>query len=104
MGNPRAQLAADAEEAADLVQETVDHSAGIDARAGMNGNAGRLVDHDEMRIVVQDWQIQLFRDQLRWSRWSKAHLDLRAFAWADRGLRRLPSEGDRARIDELAYP
>ena len=39
-----------------MVKQGVDERAGLAARGGMGGHAGRLVDHDEVLILEQDGQ------------------------------------------------
>ncbi len=58
MHDARSLLASDAAESPDVMQQRVHHRAAGVARGGMYDHARRLVDDDEVRIVVQDvdWQ------------------------------------------------
>ena len=52
------QLAADAAQVLDVVQERVDEGAVGVARGGMDDHAGGLVDDHEVRVVVEDFEWQ----------------------------------------------
>ena len=54
----RPQLAADAAEIGDVVQQRVDERARGVTRAGMHDHARRLVDDDEVGILVEDLERQ----------------------------------------------
>ena len=53
------QLAADAAQVVDLVQQRVDQRAAGVAGGGMHDHAGRLVHHDEVRVLVDDVEVEV---------------------------------------------
>ena len=60
MHDARPQLAADAAEVVHLVQQRVDERALRVARGGMDDHAGRFVDDDQIRILIDDVEVEVF--------------------------------------------
>ena len=58
----RAQLAADAAQVVDVVQQGIHHRAAAVAGGRMHDHARRLVDHDHVGVFVEDRQRQVFGD------------------------------------------
>ena len=88
--DPGSLHAADRREPAPVVQQCVHERASAHARSWMDRHPRRLVDHQEVAVLVQDVQ----RDRLRLDsrRDGGGHVDADALAAADavRGARRLP--------------
>ena len=94
------QLAADAAQILNMMQERVDEGTVRVAGGGMHDHAGRLVDHDEIRVVVKDIQGQRFRAWRR--RGGRRDVDSHDVAGADgeAGARGGPVEPDPALPDQ----
>ena len=61
MDDARPLLAADAAEIVDVMEQRVDQRAAVVSGGRMHDHAGRLVDDDEVAILVEDRQRQRFR-------------------------------------------
>ena len=59
MHDSRTELAADAAEIPDLVEQAMDDGGALAARSWVDGEARRLVDHQQIRVVVEDGEIEL---------------------------------------------
>ena len=59
--DPRPLLAADAAEIVHVMEQRVDQRAGRMAGGRMHDHPGRLVDHDEVAVLVENRQRQRFR-------------------------------------------
>ena len=60
MHDARPQLAADAAQIVDLVEQRVDQRALRVAGGGMHHHAGGLVDDDEVRVLIDDVEVEIF--------------------------------------------
>jgi hypothetical protein len=73
MDNPRPQLAADAAQIVHVMEQRVDERPRRVAGAGMHDHSRRLVQDDDVRVLIQDVQIERLRRELR--RLRRRHVD-----------------------------
>ena len=104
MHDPGAELASDPEKAPDLVQEAVHHGARGDARPGMDGHSGRLVDDEEIAVLVQHREAQILGQELGGLGLGDPDLDLGAGPGTQRRLGGGARDQHGSVQDELLQP
>ncbi len=90
-----AEVAADAGERVEAVEQGVDQGAGVDAGAGVDHHAGGLIDGDDGGVFVEDAERDVFGSGVE--RWEVGGLEIDEVA----GVEGLGGAGGRA-IDESA--
>ena len=97
MDDARSPFTADAAEIVHVVEQRVDERARGVAGAGMHHHSSRLVQNREIRVLVQDVEIQRFRRDRRWS--CRGNLNLDPISTMDDGVR---LDGDRPAYADAA--
>jgi hypothetical protein len=85
MNDARPRFAADATQVRDVVQQRVDERAGGMAGARMHHHPGGFIQHDKVRVLVQDFQRERFRRHRR--RFDGRDGDADAITFADGKVR-----------------
>ena len=98
-----ALLAADAAQPRDVVQQGVHQGSAVVPGRGVDHHAGRLVDHRQVGVVVQDGQRQRFRRRRRRHRGGHLQIDHVAGVHGMARPHRLPVQEDVALPDQPLY-
>jgi hypothetical protein len=104
MHDARPQLAADAAEIVDFMQERVDERALRVTGGGMDDHAGGFVDDDQVRILVDDVEVEILGLRRRARRFGNLDADGVASAYHSIGWNRPAGDGDFAAFDEALNP
>ncbi len=99
--DPRPALAPDAREVPDVVEQRVDEGSGRVAGRGMDHEAGRLVDGDQVFVLVEDRERNVLGLEHALARLGHLDRDLLARAHDVRALGGLAADARRALGDEL---
>ena len=100
MHDARASLAADATQIVDMMEQRIHQRPGLVSSGGMHDHAGGLVDDDDVRVLIDDRERQVFRRWLRIDQLRQGDGDRATGLDAEVRLRRTAVNMDEPFVDE----